>query len=292
MPLPTFLIIGAQKCGTTSLAYYLSQHPSIFMCWPKEPRFFALEGGHLEPGGPSDRKRGAGRGVTTLDAYLALFQGVRQETAIGEASVRYLESEQAPHRIQHHIPSARLIAVLRDPVDRAYSGYLHLIREGREPLRDFLTAFEAEESRYVDRRTNAWAYRTKGFYARHLRRYLSLFDRDQMLILLYDDFRDHPMQVLSELFRFLNVDDTFVPNTTQRFERTGIPRIRLLHRALDRAQSIEARLPIGFEALRRWNLVRPPLLPGVRRQLVEVYREDVMDLQELLGRDLSHWLRA
>ena len=162
--LPNFLIIGAAKAGTTSLYRYLEQHPEVYMSPVKEPKFFALGGERLDYRGPGDEARMRGASVTSLEDYRELFRGVSTETAVGEASTLYLYSERAAARIKHHVPDVKLIAVLRNPVDRAYSDFLHLVRDGIEPLTDFPQALEAEESRIRSRWAPMWHYRRRGFY--------------------------------------------------------------------------------------------------------------------------------
>lgn len=143
MTMPNFLIVGAQKAGTTSLHYYLKQHPQIYMRPRKEPHFF--EGMHWDFYRP-------GRimlAVTDLADYQALFEGVTDEKAIGEASASYLYSPKAPTLIKRSIPDARLIAILRNPPDRAYSNFLHCVRGGRESIVDFAEALRVEEERII-----------------------------------------------------------------------------------------------------------------------------------------------
>ncbi len=123
MTMPNFLIVGAMKCGTTALYYYLEQHPQIFMSPVKEPNFFCFEG-----------REGldSGNSITDIAAYRGLFRGVSSERAIGEASHCYLYEPRAVERIKHYTPDARLIAILRSPIERAYSHFLHAVRNGTE----------------------------------------------------------------------------------------------------------------------------------------------------------------
>jgi hypothetical protein len=169
--LPNFLIIGAQKSGTTSLYNYLKQHPQIFMPRLKEPHFFTYEG-QLPPH-PSV--------VTSWQDYRALFADARDEIAVGEASPSYLHGEQAPRRIAHYFPTIKLIAILRNPADRAFSNWMHNVSYGREEL-DFGQALQAEERRIQEGVGYLFWYRYKGFYHRHLTRYLALFDRTQLRV--------------------------------------------------------------------------------------------------------------
>ena len=150
MTMPNFLIIGAVKAGTTSLHDWLSQHPQIYMSSIKELNFFAFEGDNLEVFKGKFNKEYLAGFETTLQGYRKHFQGVTNEIAIGESSPTYLYHPKAPERIQHYIPDVKLIAILRNPVERAYSNYLHTIRDSIEPFTDFAQALEEEESRIQD----------------------------------------------------------------------------------------------------------------------------------------------
>jgi Sulfotransferase family len=304
MTMPNFLIIGAQKSGTTSLYRYLRQHPEIYMSPVKEPRFFAFEGDEPDFRGPLRRDprtpwAGRPRGtVTDLGAYCDLFRGVTDEAAVGEASPYYLYSEKAPGRIRHHLPEAKMIAILRDPVERAYSQFLMERRNGQEPLADFRKALAAEERRARD---NWWIgqYRSRGFYHAQLDRYLKLFHPDQLRVYLYEDLEEDPVGMTHDIFRFLEVDDTFVPDTSWRSNVSGIPRSRALQTFAEQPNRLKGALkqflPEGLlkrmsANLRQRNLAKPPPMPeSARRELTVAYREDVAKLQRLIGRDLSRW---
>ena len=174
--LPNFLVIGAGKSGTTSLYYYLRQHPEIFMSPVKEPGFFALEGHPLDFRGPGD-ERLRETTATTLESYEKLFSEARGESAVGESSVLYLYDGNAHESIARHIPDVKLLAVLRNPVDRAYSAFLHRTRDGYETCATFEEALAAEPQRAADGWYYGWRYREYGFYHRSLVRYYDRFDR-------------------------------------------------------------------------------------------------------------------
>ena len=306
MTMPNFLIIGAAKSGTTALYNYLGQHPRVYVTRKKEPKFFALEGKRLDFRGPGDLE--ANRfSVTGIEAYRALFRGVSNETAIGEASPLYLYSADAPTRIKRYVPTVKMIAVLRDPAERAYSQYLHLVRDGREPIDDFARALQAEESRIRDNWAFGWHYKRVGFYHDQLERYFDTFGRGQVKVYLYEDLETDPVGMLKDVFRFLDIADDFVPDMSVRPNVAGIPRNRslhTLHALLVKPHPIKTALkPLFPEALRRRtvkrlldgirsrNLVKPPFPAEVRRHLIETYREDILKLQALTQRDLSNWLR-
>ena len=302
MTLPNFLIIGAAKSGTTALYRYLRQHPQIFFSPVKEPKFFAYDGAPPDYRGPIGDDQRPREIVTELSDYEALFAGATDQTAIGEASTLYLYHPRAPERIRQHLPGAKLIAVLRHPADRAWSDFLsHTVigGDGREPLTDFAEALRAEPERI---RQNWWPlchYQARGFYHSQLRRYYDRFPRDQIRVYLYEDFQADPAGLCRTIFRFLGVDDSVRLEVSLRHNMSGLPRHRGLHKLLTQPHPLKRLLkplvPDGLRErlvtrLRNRNLVRPPLSPDVRRQLLHEYRPDILRLQELIGRDLSHWL--
>ncbi len=299
MAMPNFLVIGAAKSGTTALYYALRQHPEIYMSRTKEPNFFAFEGDRLAFRGPGDQRTINRHSITSLAAYQRLFHGASQELAVGEASTAYLYHARAPERIRHYVPNARLIVILRHPVERAYSSFLHLVRDRREPLGDFAQALQAEQARIREHWEHIWHYTQMGFYSVQLERYFNAFDCEQIKIHLYDEWVSNPRQVIRETFRFLSVDERFVPNLSLRPNASGIPRSRLLQILATKLNPAEAAVnPFPFTRLfaRRavsianHNLVKPPIPDAVRAELGGVFREDIVKLQDLIHRDLAIWL--
>ncbi len=304
MTLPNFLVIGAAKCGTDALCSYLAQHPQIYVSSNKEPNFFIVAGQSEIPyRGPGDREtlERWDSWISTLDRYQALFAGAATEKAIGEGSTWYIYDEQAPERIYRHVPHAKLIAILRNPADRAYSAYTMLMRDGRETIRDFSQALAAEDGRVDANWEPLWHYRRMGYYSAQLKRYFDRFDPAQIRVVVYDDFNTRPGDVMRDLFRFLEVDDQFEPDVSTRLNVSLVPKhpgYQQLISGKNPVKSIaKTLLPAGLrwrvkEGLLAPNLTRPaPLAPEVRRELVETFRPDILDLQDLIGRDLSHWLR-
>lgn len=300
MSLPTFLVIGAAKSGTTSLYHYLGQHPDIFVSPVKEPGFFAFEGHDLNFEGPGDHWMRQ-TVTTTMDAYLSNFKDVTVEHAIGECSPVYLYSANAPQRIRLHIPNAGLIAILRDPVERAYSQFLFFVQCGREPLRDFEAALASEEERIAGNWAWGWHYTQVGFYYEQLRRYYDLFDPAQIKILLHEDLNDDPRTMLKNTFRFLGVDEAFKADLGTRYNPTNVHRSRTLEAMWRQPNPIRSALkavttPVIRSALAksRWFIRltrhRPTLSDETARRLALLYRDDILRLQDLIDRDLSAWL--
>lgn len=295
MVMPNFLIIGAAKAGTTSLAHYLQQHPQIYMSPRKEPKFFAFENEAVDPRDPANA-----RSITDLSTYRKLFDQVKDEIVIGEVSPIYITSPKAPERIRHHIPDAKLLAVLRNPVDRAYSHFVHMVQKEVEPLTDFMQALD-QPAHEINGFIRQRPYIDFGFYTVQLQRYFALFPPAQIKVCLYDDLQQHPIEFLQDIFRFLQVDADFTPTNLFKYNVSGIPKNRTLNRWLtDRSNPLRAfvksLVPLGvrqalLKKFQRQNYVQVTMPIAARQRLTELYREDILKLQDLIDRDLSIWLQ-
>jgi len=301
MSLPNFVVIGAGKSGTTSLHYYLKQHPEIYLTTIKELNFFAVEGNKLEFSGPKDDLEAKNYfSINSLDQYKKLFEEVRTEKAVGDISPFYIYSEQAPKRIKAHIPQTKIIAILRNPIDRAYSNYLHLLRDGREPLQSFEEALHAEEERIQHNWSPSWHYAHAGLYYQLLKRYYDLFNSDQIHIFLYEDYVQDPIRTLKCIYELLDVDSDFLPDLSSRHNASGIPKNQILHNLLS-SQSPIRNLAVNtlpksvvgkIASFRDRNLDMPaPMTSTTREALTSYYKEDILKLQDLLQLDVSRWLR-
>lgn len=299
---PNFLVIGAAKSGTTALWHSLNQHPEIFMSPRKHTRFFSYETENPSFRGPGPKHPSVPYAIADLDDYHAMFDGATEETALGEASHSYLYKPGAPRRIREYAPGMKLIAILRNPAERAFSHYRQMIRDEREPLDDFVRALEEEEARIRDNWWPDFHYVQIGRYHDQLKRYFDLFEREQIGIYLYEDFMSAPQGVLSDIFRLLEVDDSFVP-VNVRYNASGIPKSKAMHNLLQKMRAVrplaeqvlsdrQARrlLQVG-STLHNRNLNRTRLSPAVRQHVIDEYfREDTLKLQHLIRRDLSSWL--
>ena len=304
---PNFFLVGAPQAGTTSLSIYLDQHPSVFMSPIKEPCFFAPEVADMTPrareayeadavslgrylDGPMQEKRDRGL-VLEWDDYLKLFKNVRDETAVGEASVAYLASLGAASAIRARVPDARIVMMLRNPLDRLFSRFLASRAAGEA----------ATFAQWLDRRVADDHAREQpsgpiwpGRYAVHLQRYLESFPAAQLRVFLYDDYVRMPAGVVRDLLAFLGVDPAYPIDTTERHNVTLAPRwpalpahVRPLVRACGNL------LPRAIAArARRWYLIPRRLGPtsDERARGIDVYRQDIRALETLIDRDLSAWL--
>ncbi|MDP9158641.1 MAG: sulfotransferase, partial [Acidobacteriota bacterium] len=232
MTLPNFLIIGAAKSGSTSLYEYLKQHPQVFMTIPKEPTFFGNEGTDGLSHGPHDEDRAYhSRVITNFSDYKALFDRVSDEKAIGEASIYYLYLPQAPAQIQKYIPKATMFAVLRNPADRAYSAYLHVVRQAREQ-RSFAEALKEEPARVRQKWNSLWHFKSMGFYYEQVKRYIDTFGREQLHIYLYEDLQREPLRLIKDVYQIVGVDSTFLPDTSKRYKQSYVPKNARLEKIL------------------------------------------------------------
>jgi hypothetical protein len=297
MTLPNFLIVGAAKSGSTALHYYLKRHPQVYMCPPKETNFFAFEGREANFRGPGDSEFNEAT-LTTLEEYEKQFEAVSNEVAIGEASPWYLYSSRAAANIYRHAPEAKIIAVLRDPVDRAFSSYLHVVRDGRESL-TFEEGLQAEEDRVAQGWEYIWHYRRAGLYVAQIERFWQLFPREQVRIYIYDDFVMDPTRFLQDIYEFLEIETAFKADISLRHNVTGVPRNRLLGRLLVRPNRLRStakllipkRLRHDLGQKINQSLIKKPTLDGeTRSKLVSSYKEEILALQDLIGRDLSAWI--
>jgi hypothetical protein len=295
--LPNFLVIGAAKAGTTAIWYHLDQHPQVFMSPHKEPRYFALCDGPVDFRGPGDSTRF--RFVTDFDEYQSLFDGVDDELAIGEASPWYLYVQSAAPAIKKVLPDVKLVAILREPVERAFSNYLHAVREGLEPLATFREAMEAEGDRIDAGWSPRFHYVQKGFYFRQLSHYLQYFDPAQLRIYTYDEFIRDPKSLFTDLYDFLGVDAGFVGDYGRRLNVAWVPRSQSLGRALREGNLLTRTagkvLPRNFRhRIKNWIAAanrrsKPVLSVEDRDHFRRSYREDVVQLEGLLGRSLATW---
>jgi hypothetical protein len=290
--LPNFIVIGAAKAGTTALYWYLAEHPAVFMSPVKETNFFAYnldDAGRLAYGDPDVHRFP----VKTLESYRRLFAKAGQARAIGEASPLYLESPQAAGRIRALLPDTRIVCSLRHPVDRAYSDYLmYLRRRGRrfDPDRELTpaAAWARPDSRWMQ---------VSRYYSQ-LKRYFEAFPGDRLHVLLFDDIRQNALGATQSVYRFLDVNPTFVPDLETPHAAGGVPASRLLEGFLARSALIPALRPwvpakaaSWVRRLRARSLRKAPALqPELRQELTAHFREDIGRTAELIGRNLEHWL--
>jgi hypothetical protein len=277
----------------------LRQHPQIFLSSSKEANYFAFEGEPLDYRGPGADF--VNNSVPTWDAYLKLFTEAPNDAVIGDISPLYLYAPKAAERIRARLPDAKLVAILRNPIDQAFSHFLYARACMIEPLESFDAALDAEPERLRDHWQPLFQYSDFPRYAEQIRRFQSHFPPEQLKIFLYEDYRADPKGVLRQIFEFIGVDASFAPTLHQDANSGGDPRSRLLQAIIMRPNllgSIAALfLPLPVrrrirDRISRLNIARSEFSPTARARLAAKLRSDILDLQEMLGRDLSGWLQG
>lgn len=298
MLLPNFLIVGTAKAGTTSLHSYLAQHPEIFMAQKKEPQFFACQEANYTFAGPGDQAFLNTQVTRDWVSYLGLFESATSYPVRGEASTWYLYEPTAPRLIKESLPDVKLLAILRNPVDRAYSSFAHLRRDAREPLSDFEEALREEPRRVAAGWNPIWYYRELGLYAEQVARYSALFGADRVRVYLFEDLKRDPLGLCRELFDWLGVDSGFVPDVSVRKNVAGMPRIGFLHPGkpslLKRGLQGVLPQPVRSGLVRlvsTANMKEFPAIPrAARATLCREYAGEVEATARLINRDLSSWV--
>jgi len=311
---PNFFIVGAPKAGTTSLYYYLDQHPDIYMSPMKEPCYFSSEvrpenfavslraqAARLEKDvreyldGPMEQKRSGGM-VHEWKDYLRLFAAATTQRAVGEASVNYLWSKTAAAAIASRIPQARILMVLRSPAERAFSQYLHNVSDGlvTQPFRDYVRASLRHSGEGLGIHE---PFLEMGFYAEQVQRYLNHFPREQIGIWLYEETKAHPREFMREVLEFLGVDSGFTPDTSKRYNQPQIAMMVKPNHILRRMgmwQMFRRFTHAPMRSFVRRAVYRPigsvTLGPEDRALMLDFYRSDIHRLEGILNRDLSSWL--
>lgn len=287
MTVPNFLIGGAGKSGTTTLWAVLRQHPDVFMPMVKDISFFSSD---VAP--RPQYHQG-------IDWYAGLFAGAAGHRAIGEASVSYLYDPESPRLIQKHLGMPRLVFILRDPSERAYSHYWQERKRGlRLPPFDELVRTGAPP---FDRMVRT------GRYATHLRRYFDYFPRESVLVLRYEELRDAPDALYRRVCAFLDIDPALIPrDTAQRTNTAALPRSDAVEKHVLRSPALirlartltpgrlypwARRAFVRLKRLNRVEITYPRMSPDSRARLVERFRDEIEGTETLLGWDLSAWRR-
>jgi hypothetical protein len=286
-PAPNFFIVGAGKCGTTSLYEYLRQHPDVFMPDRKELHFFSTD---LErPNRISEEE------------YFGLFQGAEGKKCIGEASADYLYSRAACDRIKNVYPNARIIIALRNPIDKVYSTHGYAVWRGREKVENFEDAL-AMDRQYSGRTRHRRRNYTDGAkYAEYVRMYLENFGKNQVHIIIFEEMVRDTEGVYRELCSFLgirnDVEIEFGRHNARRkprFKKMSLllipssKAVQVGKRVLGRRRMLGSLVRSAREWNARYEEVAE-MRPEVRRSLEGEFAEDVAQLSDLLGMDLTNY---
>jgi hypothetical protein len=289
------VLVGPPKTGTTTLYHYLKSHPKLFLPDQKELHYFSHH--HLinHRKGPGDKKA-LHFICTQWEEYLAHFANADEDQIKVEISPSYFYYSQVARQIYDQLEAPKIIISLRNPIQKAYSQYNFLVRDGRESL-NFKEALRQEPDRISKRWGDIWHYKKGSIYAPSLRNYLEVFGRQKVMVIQFEELIEQPQKTMDQVFRFLEVP----PVTVQpaHFNRSGPPRLTWLARLLGPPSNAK-------ELLKRWlptdlamkiknsmqqlnTRQKQPMKEDIRRQLEDEFRQDVKESEEILGHNFN-WL--
>jgi hypothetical protein len=297
---PHFFVVGAPKAGTTAVYHWLRSHPDVFLPSVKEPSYFAYAGSSAIPkNGPYDPDYV--RQITVnRDSYAELYDAAGTRLT-GDISPVYLLDEYVAGRIAMARPDARIIILLRDPVERAFSQFMHHVRDSFEPCETFEEALEQEEKRFIDGWSPGHCYATHGHYLSQIEKYFAVFPKEQILVLEYQDLQDAPEHCWRQICEHLRIEPIVlvrnerVNSTRDLVDVSGRPRLERRLKHPGPAQALLKRLmPPRLRAKLRHFLEGPRrLVPVLRedttRSLAGRYQSERCQIERLTGLSLAHW---
>ncbi len=288
MHLTDFIIIGARKAASSSICRYLKQHPQLHMPPFKRLRFFNKWD---KLGSKFDEKAIS----SFFDKYKHMCGRAQERQVIGEVGSGYLSCKRAAEMIKYYLPDVKLIAILRDPVDRAYSEYMMQLRDGYQK-RGLMEMVERGNTYYLQ----------ASYYGRLLKKYYDIFGQEKIRIYIYEEFKKNPVKIFQDMLRFIGVDHSFVPNMTKRDQQGMTPKSKTFARlvgiknplrsflanilkpfmSLDKRQKLRAKLQKA-----NWEEA-PPLSESDKDKLMQFFKDDIRRLEKLTGIDFSSvWLK-
>ncbi|MCO5232377.1 MAG: sulfotransferase [Chitinophagales bacterium] len=312
---PNFFLIGTVKGGTTSLHRYLDQHPEIYLSPIKEVNYFSKEEideklfardyrhdiaidlqKYFKEGMPYPVHIAH---ISKEEDYLHLFSKVNGQKAIGEMSLSYMLYENTAQKIYDTYPNAKIMAMLRNPAERAFSQYVMNLKQGKILEQDFLNEIIHDDKA----KNKGWGanhqYLMIGKYFEQLRRYFEIFPKEQIKIFLFDDYKANPSQIVREMFEFLGVNPDLQINTEKIANQGGVPKLKKINYWLNQYGLIswaKNHLPLSWRApFKRWMYKSekgniPKMTEEERAFLTQYYRSDILLLEKLIQRDLKNWL--
>ncbi|ACX71936.1 sulfotransferase [Methanocaldococcus vulcanius M7] len=300
-----FIGIGTPKSGTTWLAKCLSEHPEIFIPEKKEIHFFNKYDYCEKFEFEENYKKG-------IEWYLSHFNS--EKPIKGEFSPSYFSDPLAYKRIKEHFPNIKLIVIFRNPIERLYSSYFYVLPSSFV-LRKYFE--ELKNLKYITfedyLKVAKWDIDI-GFYYKHLQKWLSVFDREQIFICFHDDIVNNPEKLLKDLYEFLGVNETsYIPESLKRKENVGVlpdtssKWYKLFNKFEIMFSKSLYKYPQVYNVVRKLNLgkiyqnmykklaykrdKKPEMRKETKEYLINLYRDDILSLSEFTGRDLSHWLK-
>ena len=303
MALPDFFVIGAPKAGTTALHAALAAHPALFMSRIKEPKFFLSDGPPPSRGGGPGDVQTYREHIWRRAEYEALFADAPRGALRGESTPFYLYRTDAQKRIRALIPDAKLIVILRDPVERAHSNWTHLWSAGLDPIGNFVEACAAEDARVAAGWADFWHYTRLGRYGEQLENLFLHFPQEQVFILRYRALIDAPAQTLDDICEFLGVHAGVIGHVPKQ-NVTAHPQQTLAHMTVSKLLrgaaaagrhlpgSAGAALTQPLERFLQQNAgTRQPLSWEQRQAVLPYFEDDIRLLERITEASFGDWLR-
>ncbi|MCD4669536.1 MAG: sulfotransferase [Actinomycetia bacterium] len=289
-------ITGAMKAGTTALFSYFDQHPMVFTPLFKEPNYFSYPHTNTPYMGPGDRKEF----ILSQWEYNNIYKLYKDENYLVDSSPEYLYYYKCARDIHKYNSNAKIIIILRNPVERMFSAYTHLLRDGRETL-PFIKSVELEETRKEERFGTIWHYKSVSMYADAVSNYYHYFSKNQIKVILYDDFVKDSQSVLNELFNFLGLDCIQL-KAIRRINVSGSPNRKLkLINTLRKNKTVKTFIGLLFpnkysrrkiyDKIRSSNIHKIKIPNNEYNVLRKYFIKDIKQLETIINRDLSSWYK-
>ena len=294
--LPNFIVVGFPKSGSTALHYYLENHPEIFMPLKKELHFFSSDKLLKLNKGPGDKEVKKFM-ITSLSDYKKIYKNVKHEKAIGEVSPSYINHPDRIPLIKKTLGEPKIIIILRDPINRAYSNYLHLLREKREDL-PFLEALKKEDIRIKEKYSDFWYYKFNSTYFDKVDRFKKSFD--DVLLLTQEELNNNTVNTVKNIYSFLGVSIRSPENIDQKYNTGGIYEDNFITNLFLKQSILRSSLKKMIPVTPKMKVLKEQLMARYQRKassisekaenyLLEYFRDDVSKLNEIYDVNISNW---
>lgn len=312
--LPNFIVVGANKGGTTSIYHYLKQHPQVYLSPIKEPHYFStdidvnqfkkefahnkLQDIEKYVNGEMEQEYHAAF-VRDFNQYQKLFRKAGGFKAIGELSTSYLYSKNAAQEIHAVVPDCKIIICLRNPIERAYSHYRMNLWTGNSNQFDFYKALVEDYQHIPKVWGNAHLYTEIGMYYEQVKRYIDTFGRDHVLIIFSEDLKKRTAEIIREVYAFIGVDDQFIPDTSTQYNEVYTPKYKNLTWFLNKTgiRPLMKKISPSFikkaviRTFYKSKTDKGEMSKEAKQFLLDKLSDDVRQLGTLLNKDLSGWLK-
>lgn len=295
MSKPNLLVVGFPKCGTTSLFYYLKDHPDVYLPEEKELHYFTHNILEQNQKGPGDKKS-SGFHVTSASQYLQLFNSATNEKIIGDFSPSYASYPECISKIKSELNNPKIIVLVRDPIERAFSNYLHLIRDQREKV-SFSEAVKLEEERFAEGYGDFWRLKYNSSYYEKIMKFKENFE--EVRVLVFEELIKNPKEEIKAIYRFLEIEDDFIPdNLGLKYNEGGTYSKNILTRFLLQRNPIKdlikKLIPLNLADLKRKALSgfrkpKPKIDSETFEYLKGYFAEDVNKVRKELKLNIKSW---